>query len=168
MVEGGRNPFANRCYSTYTLLTLKALCNGFAKGPAMQVFGSGFALLLAALQGEAHVATASTLVLGITPVRLAGIAVPDPATPEGAAARAEMQAIVAGHAVVCRSAGERHGALYIATCHAGEEDIAAALVTRGHAIGCPDAPAPDYRALEQAGQRQRLAAMTACRSGPSD
>ena len=127
----------------------------------MQVFASGFALLLAALQGETYVADGATLVIGNTPVQLEGIDVPSARTPDGALARAEMQAIVAGKIVTCRTEGARGGAPQLAVCQAGGADIAAELVSRGYALDCSEAPGR-YRALEPQGARERLAASVSC------
>jgi len=129
----------------------------------MQIFASGFALLLAAMQGEAYVADGATLVIGGTPVQLSGIDVPDARTPDGAAARAEVQGIVARSVVTCRSEGERSGERVLATCRAGGADIAATLVRRGLALDCAAVSDGRYRSLEPAGTRERLVQSARCR-----
>ena len=129
----------------------------------MQIFASGFALLLAAMQGEAYVADGATLVIGGTPVQLSGIDVPDVRTEIGAAARAEVQGIVAASVVTCRSEGERSAGRILATCRAGGDDIAATLVRRGLALDCAAMSNGRYRDLEPDGSRARLAPSARCR-----
>lgn len=122
----------------------------------MPILASGFALLLAAMQGDTYVHDGATIVVGDTPVRLAEIDVPDAHTPEGAAARSEMQRIVAGQVVTCRSEGDRQDGMVLATCRAGGQDIAAELVARGHALDCATVSRGRYRGLEPAGVRERI------------
>ena len=122
----------------------------------MFLFASGFALLLGAAPGDAYVADGETLVIGQTVVRIEGIDAPSAGTPAGDAAREEMRAIVAEHVVMCRSSGDRDGALVLAACSANGADLGAALVARGHALDCAATSAGRYRALEPAGARERL------------
>ncbi|MEO1677666.1 MAG: thermonuclease family protein [Pseudomonadota bacterium] len=128
----------------------------------MTILASGFALLIAALQGQAYVADGSTLVIRGTAVLLSGIDVPDRRSPQGEAARAEVQTLVADRVVMCRSSGERRGALVLATCTIDGEDLGAMLVERGLALDCARDSEGRYRSLEPLGSRERLTQSAHC------
>lgn len=128
----------------------------------MSVLASGFALLLAALQGEAYVADGQTLVIAGTPLQLDGIDVPERRSAAGQAARAAVQSIVDGHTVLCRSGGDRHGMTILATCTYDGRDLAAELVARGLALDCAAMSEGRYRALEPEGVRDLLVQSPHC------
>ena len=128
----------------------------------MMILASGFALLLAALQGEAYVADGATLVISGTPISLSGVDVPDKRSAQGQAAQAAVQHIVNGHTVLCRSNGERWGAKILATCTFDGRDLGAELVTLGLALDCPRESGGQYRELEPAGARDRLVQSPGC------
>lgn len=128
----------------------------------MMVLATGFALILAASQGEVYVARGDMLVIAGTPVRLHGIDLPAGPRPQANSARAEMQRIVQDHVVTCRVSTERVANHRLATCMADGEDIAAELVSRGHALDCERYSDGRYRELEPEGTRERLQASGYC------
>ncbi len=128
----------------------------------MPLLASGFALLLAAAPTDTYVADGGTLVIGGTPVQIASIDVPRAGTAAGDVSESAMRALVAGHTVMCRSTGDRHGARVVAACTVGGDDLGAALVASGHALDCAARSAGRYRALEPAGVRDRLPQSAEC------
>lgn len=128
----------------------------------MSLFASGFALLLAAMQGEAYVADGATLVIAGTPVQIDGIDVPDRRSGPGQAAQAAVQAIVDGHVVICRASGARHGTRMLATCTYDGNDLGAELVARGLALDCTRSSGGRYLELEPEGTRAALTQSPHC------
>ncbi|SDJ29358.1 thermonuclease family protein [Aliiruegeria lutimaris] len=128
----------------------------------MIVFATGFALLLAASQGEVYVARGDTLVISGTPIRLHGIERPQNSRKEAETARQQMQRIIEGSFVTCGISDKRIGHQRIGTCTANGEDIAAAMVASGHALDCERFSEGRYRALEPKGARSRLVPSQQC------
>ncbi|WP_165354678.1 thermonuclease family protein [Tropicimonas sp. IMCC6043] len=129
----------------------------------MMVLATGFALLLAASQGEVFVAQGDTIVIAGTPIRISGIDMPRASHREAERARNGMQEIVRNRFVACRVSDEMVSNHRLGNCTADGEDIAATLVALGLALDCERYSEGRYRALEPAGARERLTASPDCR-----
>lgn len=93
-------------------------------------------LLLAAPRGDVYVADGQTLVMSGTAIRLEGISVAPPHSPQGQAAADMLRSIVSGKLVTCRSnVGGLSDLAATGSCRADGADIATALIASGHASG---------------------------------
>ncbi len=128
----------------------------------MIVLATGFALLLAAAQGDVFVARGDTLVISGTPVRLHGIELPELSRAQADTARRHMQEIVQGKFVTCRVSDEQIDQQRLGTCTADGEDIAAAMVASGLALDCERFSLGRYRAMEPEGARNGRAPSQFC------
>lgn len=121
--------------------------------------------------GPARVVDGDSLIVAGIAVRLHGIDAPERAArclgPGGSdlacgqAARRAAIALVDGRTVTCIDLGERTYDRVVAQCHAGGQDIAAALIAQGVALSCPryaarHPHAAGYLALERQAAAARL------------
>jgi micrococcal nuclease len=78
-----------------------------------------------------------TIELGVTAIRLDGLAAPEGSEPGGDKATAAMSAMVFGKVVTCELDGEATYDRCVATCHLDGADISEEMVRMGLARDCP-------------------------------
>lgn len=104
------------------------------------LFGVAFVLWSVPKQiGDAYVIDGDTIVLNSKKIRLAGIDAPElqqmcGLQQCGMAAKAYLQSLVKNHQVSCKLYGRDKYGRYIGLCFAGGHDLAAQLVSQGHAV----------------------------------
>ncbi len=109
------------------------------------------------LRGRCHVIDGDTIVIGGTPVRLAGIDAPEFDQPYGRKAKFAMIALCKGRIVTAETMGERSYGRVVATCHLPDgTDLSAALVEQGLALDWKTFSGGAYRPLEPEGVRKKL------------
>lgn len=105
------------------------------------------------VEGPVRVRDGDTIVVGGTPVRLAGLHCPELREQGGRAAADAMRSLVAGGAVRCAVTGARSHDRRVGTCRVGALDLAHALIRDGRCARCPrfDADGRYAAAQEAAG-----------------
>jgi endonuclease YncB( thermonuclease family) len=97
-----------------------------------------------------HVRDGDTIVVGNTPIRLAGLHAPELNESGGPSAAAAMREMVEGRRVECLFTGERSYDREVAICKRAGVDLAETMVRRGLARDCPRFSHGNYAAFEQA------------------
>ena len=117
------------------------------------------AILLVASQARAELVSGipriidgDTFEIGLTTIRLSGIDAPEVAQPGGVDAIGALADLVEAKQTRCEGSQRDAYKRLIATCNAGEGDVGAALVSRGHAWAYTRYSAA-YFGLEQAARR---------------
>lgn len=101
------------------------------------------------VQGPARVRDGDTIVVGGTPVRLAGLHCPELDERGGQAAAAAMRSLVLRGYVSCQLTGARTYDREVGSCHVGALDLADALIRGGRCARCARYdPAGLYRAAQ--------------------
>lgn len=105
---------------------------------------------------------ADTIVVSGTPVRLNGVDAPELRTRAGRDARRWMVNYLDGRSIECELNGERTHDRWVGICYADGEDIGAALIAAGHALGCRRYSGGRYAHLETPAARSRIRRANYC------
>lgn len=110
----------------------------------------------------AQVRDADTIVVDGAPVRLLGVNAPELGTAAGRDARRWMVNYLRGKAVECQLTGERTYDGYVGVCYVGGQDIGAAVIAAGYALGCARYSGGRYRQYETPAAKSRLQRASYC------